>query len=431
MGIKTGKVLAATEVKNRDAKSDFGTKGWGLIALCGFMLYFSTGTSVDGLNATVEGLAAMHGWETAVLLGFSTISGLASILGMFVFGLVCDRVGARKLAIFSLIAGGASYIWYGHVQSILQYAVALCLVSVFSNVYAWIAGGAYLSSWFPKKKGLALGWATMGNNIASATIVIIITALTGVLGGMQWAITAIGISMMVFSIWAFFVPDTPQQAGVNPDNLSDEEMKELYGGKEEEIGSSRWTYQKLVRTKEFWLISLGLGLYMMITVGVMSQLVPRLVNQGFSTNKAIGSMTVCALVGTAGSYLWGVLDQKLTTRVATAIYGIWYAVAIVFNLIPNLSCIYISIFMLGVSIGGNANWPVSLVTSVFGHKNFAKVYSLINPCISVVRMLSFTALALSLTMTGSYTGAYVVFVVLAVVAAGMILMVNDTQYVDS
>lgn len=198
----------------------------------------------------------------------------------------------------------------------MQYAIALCLVSVFSNVYAWIAGGAYLSSWFPRKKGLALGWATMGNNL------------------------------------------------------------------------------------------------------------------GFEQSKAIGTMTVCALIGVVGSYLWGVLDQKLTTRVATAIYGIWYAVAVLLNLIPNMVTIYISIFMLGVAIGGNANWPVSLVTTTFGHRNFAKVYSLINPAISIIRMLSFVVLAISLTLTGSYSAAYVAFVILAVVAAALIYFVNDKQYAD-
>lgn len=423
--------MAGKAPQNTSAKSNFGTKGWAMIILCGWMLYFSTGTSVDGLNATVEGLAAKHGWDTAILLGFSTVSGLVSIVGMFIFGLVCDRVGARKLAVFSLIAGGLSYIWYGHVTSVFQYAVALCLVSVFSNVYAWIAGGAYLSSWFPTKKGLALGWATMGNNLASATIVIIITYLTGVFGGIQWAITAIGAGMIVLSVWAFFMPDTPKEAGMNPDNMTDQEVLDFHGKVTEEKRVSSWTYGKLVRTREFWLISVGLGLYMLITVGVMSQLVPRLINLGFTMNEAIGSMTLCALIGTVGSYLWGVLDQKMSTRVATTVYGIWYAVAIVFNLIPNLACIYISIFMIGVSIGGNANWPVSLVTTVYGHRNFAKVYSLINPCISIIRMFSFAALAVSLTLFGSYSAAYISFVGLAVVAAVMIYCIDDKRYADS
>lgn len=423
---------SVSKKNNANAKSNFGFKGWMVVSLTGLMLYFSTGTSVDGLNVTVEGLAALHGWNTAVLLSFSTLSGLISIAGMFVFGLICHKIGARWTAIISLILGGFSYIWYGHVNSITQYAIALCLVSVFSNVYAWIAGGAYLSTWFPTKKGLALGWATMGNNLASATIVIVLTGLATLLGGIQWSITAIGFAMIVTAIWAWFTPNTPEEAGCTPDNVPisemDEEKKKISKAKEE--AKSEWTYGKLVRTKQFWLISLGLGLYMLITVGVMSQLVPRLMGQGFSQSRAISTMTICALVGIAGSYAWGVIDQVFTTRVATALYGVWYAVAIIMNLIPSTITIYISIFMIGVAIGGNANWPVSLTTTVFGPSNFAKVYSLINPAISMIRMLSFVVLAISLQLTEGYTAAYYLFVALAFVAAFMIYIVNDKEYAE-
>jgi sugar phosphate permease len=383
--------------------------------------------SADGLNATVEGLSALHGWDAATLLGFSTLSGLISIAGMFVFGLVCHKIGARLTAVIGLVLGGLSYIWYGHVASITQYAIALCLVSLFVNVHAWIAGGAYLSSWFPKKKGLALGWATMGNNFASAFIVLILTRLADLLGGIQWAITVVGAASIVTALWAFFVPDTPEQAGAMPDNAPPSNEPK-HNSEASDADVSDWTFGRLLSTKQFWLISFGLGIYMLVTVGVMSQLVPRLIGQGFSQTKAINSMTVCALIGVVGSYAWGVVDQKLTTRVATALFGIWYALAIIANLISGTAFTYISLFMLGVAIGGNANWPASLTSTVFGHRNFAMVYSIINPAISVMRMLSFVALAISLRLTGSYSSAYVVFVILAFFAALLIWLVNDKQY---
>lgn len=414
-------------LENKSAKSDFGKRGWGLIVFCGFMLFFSTGTSVDGLNVTVAGLAALHNWDTATLLGFSTISGLISIIGMFIFGLICDRVGPRKLAMFSLLAGGLSYIWYGHVQSMFQYAVALILVSLWANVFAWIAGGAYLSTWFPKRKGLALGWATIGNNMASAFIVIVLTTFSTMFGGIQWGITAVGVLVALLAIWAYFTPDTPQEAGQNPDNAPGNK-EDIFERAQKQREKSKWTFGMLLKTKEFWFISASLGIFMLVTVGVMSQLVPRMMSLGFSMEKAIATMTVCALIGCVGSYLWGVVDQKLSTKVATALYGVWYAIAIIFNVIPNVTCLYISIVMIGFAIGGNANWPASLTTSVYGHKNFAKVYSLINPAISVVRMMAFTVLAISLKSTGSYTAAYVLFIILAFVAAGLVMLINDKKY---
>ena len=244
------------------------------------------------------------------------------------------------------------------------------------------------------------------------------------------AITIIGIAMLVLAVWGIFVKNNPEDMGATPDNepMSVDAM-EAYR-KQADDYVSPWTFARLVKTKEFWFISLGLGLYMLVTVGVMSQLVPRMVALGLEQNTAIASMTVCAVIGIVGSYLWGVLDQKLTTRVATAVYGVWYAVAIIFNLLPGRPCLYISIFMIGMAIGGNANWPASLVTTVYGHRNFAKVYSLINPCISIIRVCAFSVLALALTLTGSLSGAYVVFVVLLFIAAFLILKVDDKKYAD-
>ncbi|MFV0441736.1 MAG: hypothetical protein ACK5LV_10680 [Lachnospirales bacterium] len=98
--------------------NNFGKKGWSLIGLCGFMLYFTTATTVDGLNVTVSAIAEMKGWDIATLLSISTISGLVSVVGMFVFGLICDKIGARTTTIISLILGGLCYIWYGHAGSL-------------------------------------------------------------------------------------------------------------------------------------------------------------------------------------------------------------------------------------------------------------------------------------------------------------------------
>lgn len=410
--------------------NNFGKKGWSLIGLCGVMLYFTTATTVDGLNVTVTALANLRGFDVAFLLSMSTISGLVSVVGMFVFGLICDKIGSRITTVISLVLGGLCYIWYGHATSILQYGIALCGVSIFTNAFAWIAGGAYLSSWFPRKKGLALGFATMGNNLASATIVILLTTLSAKLGGIQWAITFIGVAMILTAIWAFFIPSHPEEAGATPDNMPIDSNNQINKGIDRKNYESTWVYKDILRTKEFWLIGLSLGIYMLVTVGVMSQLVPRMIGLGFSESKAIATMSICALIGVVGSYVWGYLDIKFSTKIATAIYGVWYVIALIFNLMSSMAFLYISIFMIGVAIGGSANWPISLTSTVFGSKNFAKTYSLINPLISIIRMLSFTVLAISLALFDSYTNAYIFFIVLLIVSIVMVLLIDDKKYSD-
>lgn len=423
------KTTASGCVSTTDAKSNFGTKGWGLVFFCMAMLYISGATTVDGLNVTVSGLAELHGWNVATLLGFSTISGLIAIVGMFLFGFFCHKKGARLTCFLALVLGGLSYIWYGNCTSIWQYAVSLILVTVFGSVHAWIGGGAYLAAWFPKKKGIALGWTTMGNNIASATIVIILTGLASTFS-LPVAITVIGVVTIALGFLGLLIPNHPEQAGCTPDNvpMSTEELENYR--KDDDSYVCPWTFKKILKTKEFWLISVGCGLYMLVTVGVMSQMISRLTSLNMTLNTAIASMSVCAIIGIAGSYMWGVLDQKLSTRIASSLFGIWFAAAILLNLVPSTITLYISIAMIGCAIGGNANWPVSLTSSVFGYKNFTKVFNLVNPAFSIIRVLSFSVLAGALALTGSLAGAYVVFFVLALVGAAALFLVNDKRWAD-
>ena len=202
-----------------DAKSNFGSKGWLMVVFVGVMLYLQNGTSSDGPNIVIPYMAEVHGWDQAALLNVGTISGLISIAAMFLFGIFCDKKGARLTALISLVIGGLAYIWYGNVQSVTQYAISYTLIMITCNVYAWIAGGAYLSSWFPRKKGLALGWATMGNNLSSATFVIILSFISAK-ASMGVATAIIGVFMLLVAVWSLFMKNNPEEAGASPDKVS-------------------------------------------------------------------------------------------------------------------------------------------------------------------------------------------------------------------
>ena len=51
------------------------------------------------------------------------------------------------------------------------------LLSAVSNSINLVSTNAYMSNWFPRKKGIALGWSTMGAPISSATCIAIFTGI--------------------------------------------------------------------------------------------------------------------------------------------------------------------------------------------------------------------------------------------------------------
>ncbi|MCO7122923.1 MFS transporter [Ihubacter massiliensis] len=413
-------------------KSNFGAKGWLLIIFVGLMLMFCSALTNDGLNIVIPVIAGENGWDYAQLLAYSTPAGFISVIGVLVLSVLTDKFGAKLITIISLLIAAASYIWYGHAQSPTQYFIALTLMSTFATGAAWVSGGAYLAMYFPRKKGLALGWATMGNNLCTLAMVPLLSMMTAAFGGMGNTTLILGVVIAALIGFCFVLPNKPEDAGMTPDNLpmSADEIQQYR--KEANAYVSPWTYKKLLLNKEMWLISLVLGITMMITVGIVSQMVTRLTSSeiGWEQPKAVAALSVAAGVGIVGSYLWGVLDQKITTKKATAIYMVWYGIAAFLNVVPGSIPLYISIFMIGFALGGNANWPVSLCSSVFGHMNFAKVYSLVCPIYTFIRCCAFAVLAFFISTTGSLSGAYILFGVMAIIGAGLTILINDKKYAD-
>ena len=82
----------------------------------------------------------------------------------------------------------------------------------------------------------------------------------------------------------------------------------------QEAVAKKMTMGVIAKDKNTWLIGIGLGLLWMTTIGLVSNFVTKMVMTGIEQQLAIMMLTVAAVVGIVGSYIWGWLDQKFGTR---------------------------------------------------------------------------------------------------------------------
>ena len=173
----------------------------------------------------------------------------------------------------------------------------------------YIAGGTLVAKWFPKKKGIVMGYTTMGHNLASAFYVPLISTTVGAWGLAQGVmIPAIGV-MILGGIGAVFIRNDPRDKGQYPDDVNKRQYEEEYFTGDSDADGG-WTTAKLLKTKELWLAAGTTGIYQLVTVGIMTQLVVRNMSFGFTQAQAVSIMTVLACIGVAGSWGFGVIDQK-------------------------------------------------------------------------------------------------------------------------
>lgn len=419
---------------NKNSVVNFGAAGWGTILYCLFMFFFYVGMVNDGTNVLAPTVAANLGCEPGTLIQINGYMGMLAVIGFIFVGQINRKFGARKTSAFFTILAGVAYIICGNSTSIPMYAVSMLVVATSMMSAGYIAGGTLVAAWWPKKKGIIMGYTTMGHNFASAFYVAILTGLVAVYGNISSGCIPIGVAAIVLGIiGAIFVRNTPQERGLNPDNVSDEYYKKNYDTADDDghIKDGGWTTSKLLSTKELWLAAITTGFFQICSVGVMTQLVTRNIRDfGMEQGKALAIMTVIALIGVIGSFIIGVIDDRIGTKKTMMMFGLWYAIALTFNFMSTSVGLtfYISIFMIGMGIGGSANFTTSLPTSIFGRQGFDKVNSVIFPIQGFVTAWCFVINGVVTNVIGDLKIAYIIFACVALVNILLVKFVDEHKF---
>ncbi|MCQ5031396.1 hypothetical protein NE547_18085, partial [Flavonifractor sp. DFI.6.63] len=109
--------------------------------------------------------------------------------------------------------------------------------------------------------------------------------LSGLFGkfGVPTGCTIVGVVVVIFGLASLvWVKDYPHDVGAYPDNIRDEGVDLKAQAEAVRSHKSAFTVSKLLRDKDMWCMALGFGLLWMVTVGIVSQFVPRMISVGNS-----------------------------------------------------------------------------------------------------------------------------------------------------
>ena len=415
--------------KEKQSMNNFGI-GWGTILYCLLMFFLYVGMINDGTNVLAPAAAVNCGVEPGTIITMNGYAGMIAVIGFIIAGQINKKIGPRLTSAICLIISGVTYIGCGNATSVMFYTVCMTLCATGMMSAGYVAGGTLVANWFPKKKCIVMGYTTKGHNFASTFYVAIMTGLIATMGSMNKASWLPGVAAIILGIVGFiFMRNTPQERGINPDNVSDEVYASEYDTAEDD---SDWTTIKLLKTKETWFAAIFTGLFQICSVGVMQQLVTRNIRDfGMTQGAALTLMTIVALIGVFGSWIIGVIDQKIGTKKTMQFFGIWYAAALVINVLAKGQVgllFYLSILMIGMGIGGSANFTTSLPTSIFGRQGFDKVNSVVFPIQGFVTAWCFVVNGIVTNVIGNLSVAYIIFAVGAVIVSVCVTFVDEYKY---
>jgi len=232
---------------NYDARSNFGKKGWGVIIYSGVNWYIMGMLTISLMNILVPVYAGKLQMAEGTLLSFVSLAGFIAFIAAGFIGKLVARFGVRKVNGIALLLTAVSVVLLGQANTFLAYCITLTCMRICVAVVQQVGGDLSISNWFPKKKGLAIGWSTIGVSLNSVTAVAAISAMMAAFGDLKYALWVLAAFVMLFCICNFvFFRDYPEQCGAYPDNDPNEKREDV-----SEMATG-WTVRKALRVKEVW-----------------------------------------------------------------------------------------------------------------------------------------------------------------------------------
>jgi MFS family permease len=193
------------------------------------------------------------------------------------------------------------------------------------------------------------------------------------------------------------------------------------------------TIREVFKNKGAYLLIISFGFLQFIIVCIMAFYVTRLSMTGTDPGTYLLWLSIAAILGMPISYLLGMVDDKFGTVAASLILCITYIIALVCLLFMQANNILlISLTAIGIAgiTGGTPNLLPSMTAYVYGRKNYQAANRWIMAIQSIIMAFAIYFMSAILEMTGTLDLAYIIMIVMVIIAVVCLILLGRTPDFD-
>lgn len=374
----------------------------------------------SGLNIYRNAICDYYQISPVPILNGSTIAG---IIGAFLFLAipgVTRKIGAKWLLVISAIICGLAWLLGPMFSDPILIAVCVGIVNVTCNMFSLSGTMILVSKWFPRKKGTVMGIITSGGLGASLVLVPLFNIFNSSFD-VKAASLVTGLLLVAYGVSSiFWLRETPQEVGLLPDNKPvDAELEKIMATQK-----GGWTSREMLRCKKWWLGSLGWSATMFAIIGFITIAVTYMLSRGVPEPMAMAAVSACGVVQFVASNISGVIDQKIgpvkTSLLVNGCQIIGFLIICFYGGGSSAIVVLSYLLVLGV-FGATNNMFSSHILSLAGPKNYVTAFAGFTFIHNFTKAFASYASSYSLSSTGGYELAYLIF--LAAMVVGLILII--------
>jgi MFS family permease len=353
--------------------------GYVVLALCFLNMFLMRGTAAS-FSVFYVALLEEFRWSHGVAASIASVNALVYALTSPLVGWSFDRLGPRVLMPLGggfvgmglFLSGKSDSLWALY----LSYGI---IAGAGLGSLGFVSNSALISHWFHRRRGMAMGLATMGLGLG----VLIIVPLTQLLisrFGWRTAFLLLG-GLVLFTcvpMNLLFQRRSPNEMGQFPDGEESPRADGLGDLTRSASGTRQWSLQSAFRSFPYWSITLG---HLAVGTGISvlhTHLVAHLVNQGVEKLTAAFMFGLVGLTWIPGTALWGVVSDRLgrdkAYGIATLITVAGVAGLVFIGPDSPQSLIYTCVILFGLGNSAGTLTYGATIADIFGGSKVGTIF---------------------------------------------------------
>jgi len=388
-------------------ESALGYPGWRVAIASGVGVFVSFASLlVYTFGIFLKPVTEEFGWSReAASLAFGVAAMMIAACSPLL-GYLLDRVGVRRVILPCVTVFGCAFASLALLTPRLWHLYAIfAILGAVGNGTAHLAYTRAVSTWFDRRRGMALALVMTGGAVGAIVLPPAAQALIGSLGW-RGAFATLGVMVLAIGL-PVVAPLIRERPGY------DRERRDEVGGA---------SVAQAMRSRAFWMLVVVLFLVSIGQNGAITHLSALLTDRGVSSGDAAIAVSLMGVASLLGRLVTGwLLDRFFAPRLAFCLLVVAALGIFILSGAHSLAAGSMAAILIGVGMGGEADITPYLLSRYFGLRSFSMLYGFSWTAYAIAGAIGPVLMGRAFDTSASYEVMAVMLSILTLFSAGLML----------
>ena len=384
--------------------------GWRMVGAGCAIQFLQAGLLHHAFGAYFSVLMDEFNWSKTELAGAAAMQPMeAAILGPLL-GWIIDRFGAQGMIRVGVVIFGLGFCLLSTINTLSGFYGAIIVIAFGASLCGYFPLNVSIIRWFERHRARALSFITLGLALGGVFVPVVAWSMQT----FGWRATALGSGILILAAGWPLASVFRGKPGDHGEIVDGEAPPPVAPGETAPPVQRDFSTGEALRTRAFWLISLGHAFALLVVYGVNVHAITHMKESlGYSVAQASLFITITTLAQVGGVLLGSVIGDRFEKRRIAAACMLGHAVGLVLLTFATGAAMLTAFALIhGVAWGLRGPMMQAIRADYFGSRSIGMILGISSMVIVIGQIGGPMITALLADLTGDYRAGFTVLAIL-------------------